>query len=89
MAVFNMHQAKSELSKLVAKAEAGEEVVIARRGKPAVRLMALGHAAETKKRRQPGPLSHLQPIPDELFFDPLPEEELQAFEGVDDSDMPS
>lgn len=34
----NMHDAKSRLSELVAAAEAGEEVVIARSGKPAVRL---------------------------------------------------
>lgn len=34
----NMHEAKSRLSELVAAAEAGEEVVIARNGEPAVRL---------------------------------------------------
>lgn len=79
-----MHQAKSELSKLVAKAEAGEEVVIARRGKPAVRLVALTDALEPKMRRQPGALAHLEPIPDALFFDPLPDEELLAFEGDDE-----
>ncbi len=33
-----MHEAKTNLSKLVARAEAGEEIVIARNGKPAVRL---------------------------------------------------
>lgn len=38
MTVVNMHQAKSQLSKLVARAEAGEEVVIARDGRAAVRL---------------------------------------------------
>lgn len=37
--VVNMHKAKSELSKLVERAESGEEVVIARHGKPAVRLV--------------------------------------------------
>lgn len=34
----NVHQAKTQLSKLIERAEAGEEVVIARNGKPAVRL---------------------------------------------------
>ena len=34
----NIHQAKTQLSKLIERAEAGEEVVIARNGKPAVRL---------------------------------------------------
>lgn len=38
MAIINMHDAKSNLSDLVARAEAGEEIVIARRNKPAVRL---------------------------------------------------
>ncbi len=41
MAVINMHDAKSQLSDLVARAEAGEEIVIARRNKPAVRLVAV------------------------------------------------
>jgi prevent-host-death family protein len=39
MAIINMHDAKSQLSDLVARAEAGEEIVIARRNKPAVRLV--------------------------------------------------
>lgn len=41
MATINMHQAKSELSDLVARAEAGEEIVIARRNKPAVKLVPI------------------------------------------------
>lgn len=42
----NMHEAKSTLSELVAAAEAGEEVIIARNGAPAARLVAMtaGHA---------------------------------------------
>lgn len=42
MAIINMHDAKSQLSDLVARAEAGEEIVIARRNKPAVRLVRIG-----------------------------------------------
>jgi prevent-host-death family protein len=38
MVVANIHNAKTNLSKLIERAEAGEEVVIARNGKPAVRL---------------------------------------------------
>lgn len=38
MTTFNMHDAKSQLSKLVDAAERGETVIIARNGKPAVRL---------------------------------------------------
>lgn len=39
MATINMHDAKTQLSDLVARAEAGEEIVIARRNKPAVKLV--------------------------------------------------
>ncbi|HYQ78880.1 MAG TPA: type II toxin-antitoxin system prevent-host-death family antitoxin [Solirubrobacterales bacterium] len=39
MAEVGMHQAKTQLSKLVERVEAGEEVVITRRGKPAARLV--------------------------------------------------
>ena len=38
MIVANIHNAKTNLSRLIERAEAGEEVVIARNGKPAVRL---------------------------------------------------
>jgi prevent-host-death family protein len=55
-----MHQAKSDLSDLVARAEAGEEIVIARRNKPAVKLVPV-EAAEPKVRRwrKPGALANL------------------------------
>jgi len=43
----NMHEAKTQLSKLVERAEAGEEIIIARAGKPAARLVPL------EKRRAP------------------------------------
>jgi prevent-host-death family protein len=39
MATVNMHDAKTQLSDLVARAEAGEEILIARRNKPVVRLV--------------------------------------------------
>ena len=80
MATINMHQAKSELSGLVARAEAGEEIVIARRNKPAVKLVPV--ASAPKNPRVPGALAHLRgKIPDSAFFNPLPEEELWAWEG--------
>lgn len=44
MATINMHDAKTQLSDLVARAEAGEEIVIARRNKPAVRLVRVEKA---------------------------------------------
>jgi prevent-host-death family protein len=39
MAEFGMHEAKTHLSKLVERVEAGEEIVITRRGEPAARLV--------------------------------------------------
>ncbi len=44
--IVNIHAAKTNLSKLIEKAEAGEEVIIARNGKPAVRLSPIDQAAE-------------------------------------------
>lgn len=78
MATFTIHQAKTNLSKLIARAEAGEEVVIARGNEPVVRLAPL---TPKKRRRIPGALKGKLNLPDEFFFDPLPEEELRAWEG--------
>lgn len=47
-ATINMHDAKTQLSDLVARAEAGEEIVIARRNKPAVRLVPVGAVDESR-----------------------------------------
>jgi prevent-host-death family protein len=46
----NVHQAKTQLSKLIAAAESGEEVVIARNGKPAVRIVPVAVAAKRPRR---------------------------------------
>jgi len=118
MATINMHDAKTQLSDLVARAEAGEDIVIARRNKPAVRLVRVNVGSEqgglgesdqaafgglaveggketimqqgkavaaekenAKRVRGFGMLAHLPAVPDAAFFDPLPEEELEAWEG--------
>lgn len=49
----NMHEAKTQLSRLVARAERGERVVIARDGKP---VAVLGPPPRTSRRRMPDPL---------------------------------
>jgi prevent-host-death family protein len=77
MSIVNVHQAKTELSRLLEAAEAGEEVVIARAGKPVARLVAIGAA---RKPRQLGRLAGKIRVPDN-FDDPLPEEILALFEG--------
>ena len=76
MFVVNVHQAKTQLSRLLAQVEAGEEVVIARRGEPVARLVA----CKLHGKRQPDVLKGKVIIPDS-FFEPLPEEELKAWGG--------
>ena len=75
MSMVNIHQAKTQLSRLLVRVEAGEEVVIARNGKPVARLVRL---RERGKRRF-GALRGKINI-DESFFDPLPGSELAAWE---------
>lgn len=76
MLTVNVHQAKTQLSRLLARVEAGEEVVIARRGEPVARLVG----CKPRGRRQPDVLKGKLVVPDS-FFDPLPEEELKRWEG--------
>ncbi|MCL4768578.1 MAG: type II toxin-antitoxin system Phd/YefM family antitoxin [Hyphomicrobiaceae bacterium] len=77
MATYTVHQAKTQLSKLIEQAERGEEVVIARGDKPAVKLVPV----PTKhSKRIFGAYKGEFEVPDS-FFEPLPEEELAAFEG--------
>jgi prevent-host-death family protein len=78
MTVVTIHQAKTNLSKLIAQAEAGEEVVIMRGKTPVARLTAV---AKKKGKRVPGMLKGKISLPDAFFFDPLPEDELRAWEG--------
>lgn len=49
MQVFNIHEAKTQLSKLVEKAQKGDEVIIARAGKPVAKLT--GYKQALKPRR--------------------------------------
>jgi prevent-host-death family protein len=79
MKQVNIHQAKTELSKLVQRAEAGEEIIIARAGKPVAKLVAVGQSGG---RRRLGLLDGKFRIPDD-FNEPLPESVLRAFEGRD------
>ena len=72
----NTHEAKSQLSKLLAAAERGEDVVIARAGKPVVRLVLVNGAGP--KKRVPGSArGEFIMSPD--FDDPLPPEILALF----------
>jgi prevent-host-death family protein len=81
MATVNMHEAKTNLSRLVERVLSGEEVVIARHGKPVVRLVPYGDDA---RPRVPGAMAGMFEVPDD-FDDPLPPNLLAAFYGVDDA----
>jgi prevent-host-death family protein len=77
MSVVNVHAAKTQLSRLIDAATAGEEVIIARAGKPVVKLVPI---AEDKPRRRLGTLAGKLTIPDD-FDAPLPDEIIAEFEG--------
>ena len=64
MKTVNMHQAKTHLSRLVEEAAAGEDIVIARAGKPLVRLVAV---ASVKGPRQLGALAGKVVEPDDAW----------------------
>lgn len=71
----NVHEAKTHLSKLLEQAHAGEEIILAKAGEPYARLMPL---ATEPVKRQPG---RLPGKVGEEFFEPLPDGELDAWEG--------
>lgn len=77
MATFNTFEAKTQLSKLIQMAEQGEEVIIARAGKPVVRMSR--HTPE-KKPIQFGSLKGKIWIADD-FDDPLPADFLITPQG--------
>lgn len=76
MSIFTIHQAKTNLSHLIAKASQGEEIIIARGSKPVVRLVPVG---EVKGKRQPGSLTGKLRVGPE-FFEPLPKSELASWQ---------
>ena len=75
MSTINIFEAKTNLSKLVACAEQGEEIIIARNGKPAARLAPLAPVA--KPRIRFGGMKGKIWVADD--FDELPEDLLAAF----------
>lgn len=72
MATYNLYDARNALSELVERAVKGEEVVIARRNQPAVRLVPVNEPEE-KPKREFGRHRHLGRVTD-AFFDPLPDD---------------
>ena len=75
---LNLYEAKTQLSKLVERAAAGEEIVIAKAGKPMARLVQV-EARPPKKLRKPGLLKGKVWIAED--FDEWPEDILASFEA--------
>ena len=76
MKPITIHEAKTQLSRLIEQACRGEEVIIARGSKPVARLVPIG---EICGKRQPGALRGRLQVSAE-FFTPLPADELEAWE---------
>ena len=79
MPTVNVHEAKTHLSKLLARVAKGEEIVIARAGRPVARLVAVT-AARRMNKLLGIDKGRLWIAPD--FVAPLPEDVLAAFEGA-------
>jgi prevent-host-death family protein len=72
--IYNVHEAKTQLSKLLERAHRGEEIILAKGGKPYAKLGPVRQAAA----RKPGQLKFRL---GDAFFEPLPEEDLRAWSG--------
>ncbi len=77
MLIYNIHDAKSNFSKLIAAVEEGEEIIIAKAGKP---VATLGPVKRNKPARVRGLLKGQIRLGVE-FDEPLPSDVLDAFEG--------
>ncbi|QTD46681.1 type II toxin-antitoxin system Phd/YefM family antitoxin [Ottowia testudinis] len=72
----NVHEAKTHFSRLLEKVHAGQEVILAKAGKPYARMVPLEPA---RSQRQSGRLAGK--TLDASFFDALPDAELAAWSG--------
>lgn len=84
MKTVNVHEAKTHLSRLLAEVEAGEEIVIARAGKPVARLTP---EVPVPSRRRLGPLAGQFSMPDD--FDTWAQDEIVAMFHGGTADTPS
>lgn len=77
--LVNVHQAKTQLSRLIDEAHAGETIVLAKAGKPWARLMPLEAPAP---QRLPGRLRHLGPLSEpDVLLEPMPPGQLADWEA--------
>jgi prevent-host-death family protein len=76
MDTFNVHEAKTQFSRILAKVQAGEEVIIAKAGQPVARIVPIRPAGLRKPDQHAGVVWVA-----EDFDAPLPDDLLDAFEG--------
>jgi len=81
--IYKVHEAKTNLSKLLEQVERGEEVTIARGNQPVAKLVPFDAVTKPKPKRVPGTMKGEVAF-DDRFFDPLPEDELRRWEGRGD-----
>jgi prevent-host-death family protein len=80
MAQYNVHEAKTNFSQLLDMVERGEEVMVARNGKPIAKLLPI----EPRKSILGigvGDSNYSYNLPDEAWFEPMSEEELAVWYG--------
>ncbi|WLE96086.1 MAG: type II toxin-antitoxin system Phd/YefM family antitoxin [Candidatus Electrothrix communis] len=73
METVNVHKAKTHLSRLLNRAHAGEEIIIAKAGVPYAKLVPVSPIKERKPGIAQGAVT-------DAFFEPLPDEELEGWE---------
>lgn len=73
--LVNVHDAKTQFSKLLERAHAGQEIILAKAGKPYARMVPLAPAPSKRQR------GRVKDIIDAAFFEPLPDAELKLWEG--------
>jgi prevent-host-death family protein len=71
--IVNVHEAKTHLSRILDQVAAGEDIVIAKAGKPIAKLTAVRAAAPRRPGLAKGRVT-------DAFFEPLPPEELDAWQ---------
>jgi len=74
MNIYNVHAAKTNLSRLIERACAGEEIVIARNNEPVVKLVPVQPRPQPRRGSLKG-----QIVIHDSFFDPMTEEELMKW----------
>ena len=76
MATVNVHEAKTNFSRILSRVESGEEIIIAKAGTPVAQI---GPIRQKVKKRSPGSAKGRIVMKDS-FFDPLPAEMIREFE---------